>query len=828
MEMQSRRRHEKTTNYYPVKQYNDIIFFTQDKERLGNVIMSTNGVQIYKKAESEQARSSNKNITRAKVHTDVLYSMLSFLLSRAMFLGQLCPFGVSYFAASFQSSRVVYGIVAVLFGTLTAGCGLRSLQYAFALGFVCLYKFLVDRENELGYIWCALVAGAGNFMGGIVCMLFDEFLIYNLLVNVTESVLVGLITVLFSNVYAICHTEYKNLRVVNREEMLGILVLLGLCVCGLSDVVNFGTVRIAEILWSLLVLSFAYAGGLYGGLIAGASIGLIAAMTQTEPLNVVGFYTVCGLAAGLAQKGGKIVTAAVYLLTAVVFGLSTTIFAFGQIGLVNVLFAALVFAFLPQNLYEKHFAFEGDGFTRMQQKAYDRRINTLLAEKFMSLSNTFSGLSETIANLSVRKEKQFSLNYGKVMDEAIEKVCGQCSMRIYCWDKESENTCKTLAGATAKLKTKGYVDILDLGEGFRRGCIAAPQLIAAINDAYALRRINAVWEHQLNETRSLLGTQYKSFADVMRGFSKEITQKVVCESKQKNKIQQDVTMLGHETAEVYLYEREDESYDVELRLVSMEESLKIESIEKAVSSAMHQKMRVAVIDEYNCALRLEPQYNFCVSSSVATVKKDGEEENGDSYAVFNIRDNRCVLILSDGMGSGRRANMESKSAVSLLKKLLCVGFEIEAALQLVNSALVLKAGTESFATLDIAVIDLFSGETEFVKVGAAKGYIKQKGGVSVVRSSTLPIGILSDTQLQKQKHILSNGDCIVLVSDGIGDSKNVAGGLMRFLEEMPNGETEEIAKQILNFALNNRKGKADDDMTVLVAKIGENRKSNAV
>ncbi len=790
--------------------------------------MTTHGVQIYKKAESERTTTTEKLPSRAGARRDVIYSILSFLLSRAMLFGALCPFGVSYFAASFQKSKIVYGFVAVLFGALTAGAGLRCIQYVFALGFVCLFKLFADSENELNHVWCAVVAGAGNFIGGLVCMLFNDFLIYNLLINTVESVLVSLVCVLFSGVWAIRNAEFEKLHVIHRDEMLGVVVLFGLGICGLSDVVDFGWLHISEILWSMIVMSFAYAGGLSGGLSAGVTIGLIAAMAQADPLSIIGVYTVCGFASGLVQKGGKIVLAAVYLLTAVSFGLSTTVFSFGQIGLINILFAALLFACMPKIIYEKYFAFGGDGFSVLQQKAYDRRINALLAEKFMSLSNTFLGLSETIANLSAQKEKQFALNYAKVMDDAVAKVCGQCSMRIYCWDKESENTCKTIAGLTAKLKTKGYVDILDLNESFRKGCIGAPQLIAAVNHAYSMRRINAVWDHQLNETRALLGTQYKSFADVMQGFSKEITQKVVCESKYKNKIRRDVSAIGHETAEVYLYEREDESYDVELRLESMEEVLKIADIEKAVSAAMHQKMRISVIDEYNCAVRLEPQYNFFVSSSVATVKKDGEEENGDSYAVFNIRDNRCVLILSDGMGSGRRANMESASAVSLLKKLLCVGFNIDAALQLVNSALVLKAGTESFATLDIAVIDLFSGETEFVKVGAAKGYIKQKGGVCVVRANTLPAGILTDTQLQKQKHTLSGGDCIVLVSDGVGDTKISGSSLVRFLEELPSVETEETAKRVLEFALKNRKGKANDDMTVLVAKIGENRKSNAV
>ena len=59
-------------------------------------------------------------------------------------------------------------------------------------------------------------------------------------------------------------------------------------------------------------------------------------------------------------------------------------------------------------------------------------------------------------------------------------------------------------------------------------------------------------------------------------------------------------------------------------------------------------------------------------------------------------------------------------------KLLKAGFGFDAALKLINSALLVKAGDESLATLDIGCIDLYTGNAEFLKAGAACSFVTQK------------------------------------------------------------------------------------------------------
>ncbi len=71
------------------------------------------------------------------------------------------------------------------------------------------------------------------------------------------------------------------------------------------------------------------------------------------------------------------------------------------------------------------------------------------------------------------------------------------------------------------------------------------------------------------------------------------------------------------------------------------------------------------------------------------------------------------------MGSGGRAAVDGAMASGLISRLLQAGFRSDSALRMVNSALMVKSGDESIATVDIACLDLFSGHLDSLKAGAA-------------------------------------------------------------------------------------------------------------
>ena len=112
-------------------------------------------------------------------------------------------------------------------------------------------------------------------------------------------------------------------------------------------------------------------------------------------------------------------------------------------------------------------------------------------------------------------------------------------------------------------------------------------------------------------------------------------------------------------------------------------------------------------------------------------------------------------------------------------------------------------------------------------MGSCSTYISRENkDVDLISSSSLPVGILSEINLDRHNVKVKNGDYIIMVSDGIVDAgKNNDFGenwLIYFLKKLNTNNPKEIANQILDRALELQLGAVDDDMTVLVTKVISN------
>ena len=129
------------------------------------------------------------------------------------------------------------------------------------------------------------------------------------------------------------------------------------------------------------------------------------------------------------------------------------------------------------------------------------------------------------------------------------------------------------------------------------------------------------------------------------------------------------------------------------------------------------------------------------------------------------------------------------------------------------------------STLDICSIDLYTGETEFLKVGAAYSLLKRDGYVEKIPSLGLPLGIFYEMEMNHYQKQLLDGDYIFLFSDGILDSFAGEEGeelLKEMVARIPYRRPSEMAGHIMKHAISASGGRVRDDMTVLVMGIWEN------
>ena len=166
------------------------------------------------------------------------------------------------------------------------------------------------------------------------------------------------------------------------------------------------------------------------------------------------------------------------------------------------------------------------------------------------------------------------------------------------------------------------------------------------------------------------------------------------------------------------------------------------------------------------------------------------------------------------MGSGGRAAVDSAMTCGLLMRMLRCGFAFDAALKLVNAALLVKSSDESLATLDVVRLNLFNGQVELFKAGAAPTFVRRNGMTGAIACSSLPVGILKGVCCEKRTLTLGKGDILVQVSDGvIGEDYEWIGSV---LELWRDGTAAELAEKIAAEAVRRRIDGHEDDITVTV------------
>ncbi|MBR3383416.1 MAG: SpoIIE family protein phosphatase [Clostridia bacterium] len=206
---------------------------------------------------------------------------------------------------------------------------------------------------------------------------------------------------------------------------------------------------------------------------------------------------------------------------------------------------------------------------------------------------------------------------------------------------------------------------------------------------------------------------------------------------------------------------------------------------------------------------------FTAEYGEASSKKPGSDRSGDSSAVCET-EGKLLLALSDGMGSGREANAESRAALALLKDLLHVGFGIDDAAECVNSLLASRGSGDMYATLDVMLVDLADGAASFSKHGAPSSFILRGGKLFTLYAEALPIGVIENARGTAGSFRLRSGDSIIMMTDGVADA--LGDGLQKAVTDnvLGWGDTQMSARSLLEAA---EAAGRTDDMSVIVARV---------
>lgn len=769
----------------------------------------------------------------SQIGEKLFFATLAFLVTRAVFFQNIHPFGIPFWAAVFIPGKWALNLcvaAGTLFSVYTLGKGLLFVEHFLMI--VSLFMLLPNlvKEKQENPVSKGILVFAVSFILKVGMNIFFYASSYVFLFGILEALLAGLLTTALTYSVSVMR-NYRSADALDNEDVISVALIGGAIVAGISSF-SILSIPIGNIMCAFLVMTFALIGGSGIGAGAGVILGLVLSVVQgfVNPL-FPGLYGVSGLLAGAFRKFDKI---------GVIFGFAIGNFLFysqvesGQVigELLRDLVLSLPVFFLIPTTYSRTIASRVAGTEEQlkRESRYQMKLRTLMSERLAEISKIFFELSKTFCQTPqfYRQSRRSSLV--SMLDQVTQRTCEGCMSFGACWEDNFHRTYNDLLNTLVQTETSGSISLQDVQKYFHNRCIQSNKMVTIINFLFEIYAVEKYWQKRVSESREIVSGQLRGVAGIMTDLSEELKVDIRFGEEIEERIVAELDKVGIAIRDVNVICRSDNDMSITVCKSACSGVRECEKVMTPIISSILGK-RYAVwssvcgqtTGERRCALRFQPAKLFDIETRVAKLPKEGSVLSGDSQCVIELPDAKVAVILSDGMGSGPNAALESEAVVGNLRQLLQAGFDRDFAIRTVNSILILKSPEDSFATIDVAMLDLVSGSAEFVKVGASPSFILRGDEVLVIRGESLPVGILNTVEIDTSKVLLQDGDILVMVTDGIVESpKRVASReewVSNMLRTIESDDPDTIANTLLKRAMESAGGIAVDDLTVMTTRI---------
>ncbi len=795
----------------------------------------------------KDVKEKNKNINLDKIKDiftiqNIIIYILSFLISTVSIKDGLFPFGFAFFVAA-CSSIIPAGpvLVTTSLGILISqGSGAFLIYFLniliFLLTVVIIKPYVQEDRNEVTKLGINLII-ASAIVQAIKCIT-GTFLIYDVITSIITVILTYIFYKIFVNSIGVLE-NFGTKSAFTIEEIIGATIIVAISAVAVSKYRIFG-ISIANVLSIFLILVLAWKNGVLVGSTIGVSIGLILGIIGViTPAQVLAF-SISGLLAGAVNKLGKVGVIIGFLAgNAIISYLSTgntvQILLYKELAI-----SAVALLLVPkyiqidiEDIIGKNKFFAPIPDNRLAESKEAEKKLEYLSDTVKEIARTYGVKDEDIVyeidNINKSKEAFIEdlLNNldsfpNNILYEDLINLNNLLIEKIYLilTDKE-EITEKDIIKIFEERN-----EILDIksNQAIRED---VNQVVRIINRTYRINEMNFQWKQRLHENKKTISKQLKGVSKAISDIAEDMSKNKGKEfSKQETEIKELLKQKEILVKEIKIRQNKGKKYFVDLLFEKqIKEREKIKCIESILTKVCKEKIVLqkdtSHIDANMYMQKYISEDKFSIQLGLARLPKTGNEISGDSCIQVKLDDNKHMVVLSDGMGAGTEAKKSSQIVTKMLTQTLSAGFDKEDSIELINSTVKLST-EEIFATMDVAIFDLYKGIVEFIKNGSCKTYIKNKQNIDIVEPNSLPLGILNDVDFTAYDKDLHDGDIFIMCSDGIIDSNQVQTGdkwFLKLIKEINTNNVKKMADIILNEAIDNGYGILKDDMSVIVAKV---------
>lgn len=782
--------------------------------------------------DTAQKAKRNTFYVSKKMISSIVLTGLSFFIGRITLFDGINPVAMAFLSVFLYSDKIFYSVAAFLIPGFFLSTGEFDItKYLMCIAIMSIFNICFKKRAESPTLFMKGGAGSISILtAGLIIAFINNFSLYYTIIAVLEAILV------FSLTYVLnlgIDTIYLRIgeKSFESNDVLSLSILAGAVVAGSADI-YMGSISLMVTLLMLGVMFVAYRNGSLAGCCSGILLSTVLMLAGSLPMEYSWIFGITGAVCGISKNLNKLFTVISFMFSSVI----CFIYINGNLLTSEIIFsgalAIILFLLIPMksipSLLPKVLPISDTA------SAYILRIKDITSHRLMGFSDSFSKLARTFVNLSEKQTNLSKEEVDELIDEVAAKTCKGCSMRAFCWENNFYNTYQTFFGLLASCEKRGKLEYCDIPAEFRVNCINSDFLAETTNRLFENYMLNLMWKNKMAESRELVGEQISGIAEIIEEFASELMRELSFDDTMSKKLLEELAKNGVSVYSTVVTENKDKKTEVIIthdscygRHVCIKDIIPV--VNEVLGKSMYKSIyhcSVAIDGNKNmCKLKLAEEQPYTVTTGVSRTVRYDSKESGDSHTFMDLGNGSYLLALSDGMGSGIRAKEESAAAIELFENFMEVGFDKDTAIRLINSVLVLKSEPKSFSTLDICTINMYTGMCELAKIGACESFIISADKTEIINSSTLPIGMLNSVDMETSCIQLSDGDVIVMFTDGIRDcfdmeNENYLESLIRAVR---NKDPHTISETILNSAKELSDGLPKDDMTVLTAKV---RKKN--
>lgn len=789
------------------------------------------GVKIdnYKRVKDSENVKNNMKIEASSI--GLIMAMVAGLLISRVYLDMtfgvvqvLAPFGLAYLIAitNYEKKYILSSSLGVIVGYITLFNKVNNFSAYIIISTIVTIISMSKLNKKARNIASFITVFSGLFIYGVLVGSSDIILHFIGAISVTALV--------FPIYYVVSYT-LKCIEEINTQHFFSIdeIVSIELFICLL--IVGIGTLSINDISFRniaaiLFIVVLAFISDTNMGAGAGITMGIILGFATGNLMESIAIYGACGLVAGIFRESGKLFTALSFNIIFVIVTLYSGVF--NNISFIEALVGTGIFLLIPKKIYNKiSLEINKDKKVGHFSEVKFAEIKDELTERLRDFTEVLSIMGKSLNNL-VGNDKLAIKNKGNALVENLsDRTCSDCDMRYMCWKRELHQTYNAFSDLIRNYENNSG----SFPHELEKKCIKKYALVKNLEDIMNIYMVNETLKSRLGEGRKILSNHINNMSvtisEIVDEFGNELH---LCTDVEKS-IKKSLLKYGINFGSLICYNDKNGRIKIKMQMENcMGSQACIKTVLPIISETIGKNMSIGSegcnINSKNnmCEIVIEEAPKYHINSHVAVATKEGEKFTGDSYSYGRTKDGNYITVISDGMGSGPEAGLESKVSVEIIEKFMEVGFDEKIAIDAVNAIMSIKfSEDEKFSTLDMNKIDLYTGSAKFMKVGAIESFIKRGNKVEVINSNTLPFGVLEEPDVDTVEKQVGNGDVIVSISDGILDVKNDGSfdttWLIEFLKSTKYRQPKDLSIAILEKAKELSGGKAKDDMTVVVSKV---------